>query len=390
MWRFLLAGLVTVCGVILLFVASFGDPHTALRDVSAALPLVQTTSPPPPRVPVAGPEVAQASPTTPAPVASTGPDTAALQHQRDDLQQQLQALQAKVAQQTQTMASLRGQADIARHDLDTLRQQHAADQSTSDQTKQAERQALEASQQRAAEAEKQAATARAALDQLKAEAERQKQLTAAQQIVKLAPASPNVPPGGAAKVAAIASPTTNSAPAPASARSDPDLPDAVLNRLRRDSRTPNQQQDAARLSAPPGEPVAAPQGSLPVAAPQGPLYDARTALTAGRLDEARQTLEQAQIQLASRPVGPYDAASASNSVAAGQVAEALSMLGAGDIPRAMQYIDLAIAQHSRAAELHMARQASSSRDGVPAPNNGTATDHQVQPDHATAMNVQEP
>jgi hypothetical protein len=31
-------------------------------------------------------------------------------------------------------------------------------------------------------------------------------------------------------------------------------------------------------------------------------------------------------------------------MAAGQIAEALSMLGAGDVPRAMQYINLAMAQ----------------------------------------------
>ncbi len=441
MWRFLLAGLVTVCGVILLFMASFGDPHMALRGVTAALPLVWTRSPQLSAAPVAGPAVAQASPTAPVPVAVTGPDTVAWQHQRDDLQQQLQVLQAKVAQQTQAMASLRGQADMARHDLETLRQQHAVEQATSDQAKQAQQQALDASQRRAAEAEKQAATEQAALDQLRAEAERQKhlaetqqivkpaqataesqsateqapldhlkaeaerhlpeaqqlvkpapateenqaateqaasdqlkveaqpqkQLPASQQVVKPAPTTPIVRQGAAAKVASNASPT------PPSARSDPDLPDAVVNRLRRESRTHNQlEQDAARALAPPAAPAPAPQERLP----QGPLYAGRAALAAGRLDEARQALEQAQVQLASWPVGPYDETSSNGSVAAGQVAEALSMLGAGDIPHAMQYIDLAIAQRNRQAGLPLARPVPLSGDGVPAQTNGAAQNDQ--------------
>ena len=40
MLRFLLAGLVTVCGLVLLFVASFGDPSSALRDIQAILPVI--------------------------------------------------------------------------------------------------------------------------------------------------------------------------------------------------------------------------------------------------------------------------------------------------------------------------------------------------------------
>jgi hypothetical protein len=68
------------------------------------------------------------------------------------------------------------------------------------------------------------------------------------------------------------------------------------------------------------------------------------ALAAGRVDDARNLLEQAQVQLVFRPIGPSGEMTGTRSVAAGQVAEALSMLGAGDIPRAMQYIDLAMAQ----------------------------------------------
>ena len=37
MWRFLLAGLITVGGVLLLFIGSFGVPTTALRDLRSAV-----------------------------------------------------------------------------------------------------------------------------------------------------------------------------------------------------------------------------------------------------------------------------------------------------------------------------------------------------------------
>src|ERR1700751_4116259 len=55
MLRFLLAGLITVAGVVLLFVASFGDPNTALRDLRTMLPVIQMKSAPTP----AAPQVAQ-------------------------------------------------------------------------------------------------------------------------------------------------------------------------------------------------------------------------------------------------------------------------------------------------------------------------------------------
>ena len=130
MWRFLAAGLVTVCGVVLLFAASFGDPQVMLRDARALLPVFQTRSPTSSTAASAMPEVARTSPApaqpgpveqAPAPLSALGPapastlsgaaalapptvsgpglDAAALLRQRDDLQKQLEAMRAKIAEQ---------------------------------------------------------------------------------------------------------------------------------------------------------------------------------------------------------------------------------------------------------------------------------------------------
>lgn len=345
MWRFLLAGLVTVCGLLLLFVASFGNPHTTFADIRSMLPVIQTrsavTSPPA----LAPPQAVQVTPVpapSPAPAAISRPDEAALQEQRDELQRQVRGLQAKVAEDTQAMTTLRSEADATRHDLDDLRQQRSADQAASDHLKQAEQRQLDASEQRTADAEKKVAAEQAALDRLKSTADLAKPPANAPDNVKSAPVARPTPPIASANLASNVPPVRK--PDPVSAKpvqTTPDLPDAVLNRLRRESHSrammrpdaanTHQVETVSQVPAPPPERLA----------------DARAALASGHLDEARQLLEQAQVQLVLRPVGPSNDASGARSVAAGQVAEALSMLGGGDVPHAMQYIDLAIAQRGR-------------------------------------------
>jgi hypothetical protein len=174
--RFLFGGLATVAGLVLLFVASFGDPavvlnqfdwgfskaapghspvvtaHSAADNGSGralseqAMDVVPPSQPPlatpaaPPRlaqpnpVPPSPPSQAQASPqpTAPAPAnqapLAPSPQAAALRAQREALQQQLQQLRAEMAQASQSVSSLHNQADQERHDLDALAQQRAAEE----------------------------------------------------------------------------------------------------------------------------------------------------------------------------------------------------------------------------------------------------------------------
>ena len=150
MWRFVLAGMITVSGVVLLFVASFGDPSAALRDVRALLPVVQAHTAVTPKPAQVSPQPAAPPPLAPAaaaPPLSPSPDTAALERQRDELHRQLQDLQAMAAKAS-------NDAEAARRELDSLRERRAADQAASEQTRQEAQREIEASQQRASEAEK--------------------------------------------------------------------------------------------------------------------------------------------------------------------------------------------------------------------------------------------
>ena len=372
MLRFLLAGLVVVCGVVLLFVASFGDPQAAIREVQSILPVAQmglssqSTTPSAATVPAAR-EVAQNTPPPVAEPAAPAPEMAEFQRQRDALQQQILDLQANVSQETQAMGSLRSEADLARQALRAIRQQQAENQSASAQAKQADQQELAASQQRAAAAEKQVATEQAALDRLKAEAEQAKLHAKPPQVVRSAPSDQSAPREAPEKLASNA-PAAAPAPTAKPVESDPSLPNAVLDRLRRDNRLGQRDTIDHRVAAPapPTQPaVQASAASTPVSREW--LSDARAALVLGRIDEARRLLERAQVQLVFRPVGPSGGASATSSVSAGQVAEALSMLGAGDVPHAVQYIDLAIAQQSQeAGEAQVVNPGAPSVYGVPA------------------------
>jgi hypothetical protein len=387
MWRFLLAGLGTVGGLALLFLGSFGDPTTILPDLHPASHVGPTPVEPKP-VQSAAPALLPAeAPATGSPASATpamGTDANVAQRQHDALQQ-LQQLEARLAQATQDTAALRAQADQARRELDDLRQQRAEDQAAAlEQVKlQAQREA-EASRRRAAEQPKTEQQGNAATEQqgkgtAVATASQQSQRVEPPAEVRVlpvpdpvsvvsppGPAQPSARPGSAepevrqiqqrprpdaqpevkvlppARPPVPAPPRSTQAtvkPAPA----EPDAREAVLTRLRRES--PPRSDASSRADAlSRGVNVQVASDQTRITSPRQRLMDARSALAAGRTDDARQLLEQAQVQLVFRPVNPSQDASASGSVAAGQVAEALSMLGAGDVLHAIRYINLAVAQ----------------------------------------------
>ena len=107
MWRFFLAGLVTVCGLVLLFMASMGDPLLELHHAQTWL------------------QMTAAPDDTAAPQARTN---AAAPQQDDTLRQQVQSLQSKLAETTQDVTALRSEADAEKRVVDALHQQHDADQ----------------------------------------------------------------------------------------------------------------------------------------------------------------------------------------------------------------------------------------------------------------------
>src|SRR3954469_11069690 len=99
MWGFVLAGLITVSGLLLLFVGSFGDPTTALGDLRSVFTVAQ-----PPTGPGAHGSADQAT------------NDRALQRQ-SDLGVQFQDLESRVAQAARDVTALRNQADQAKSEL---------------------------------------------------------------------------------------------------------------------------------------------------------------------------------------------------------------------------------------------------------------------------------
>jgi hypothetical protein len=180
--RFLFGGLATVAGLVLLFVASFGDPAAVLDRLHEAFPVLASDHAPivtadnagagraadhvvpvvpanqprpaslakpdnqpslasPPVMPPASAPVPanqpQPLPEPPSPKnASRRPQqssppsdlTAALQQRREALEQQLQRLQNEMAQASQNVSSLHSRADQAQRDLDNLQQQRATEE----------------------------------------------------------------------------------------------------------------------------------------------------------------------------------------------------------------------------------------------------------------------
>ena len=318
MWRFLLAGLVTVCGLVLLFMASMGDPMTELHDVRAFLPVIQSppkASAPRPVVaaaPVAAPQTATASvpaPDAPAHELAVEQQRAELeqtaQKQREQLEEQVKSLQEKLAQSSQDMSALRNEADTEKQDVEALRQQRAAEQ--------------------------------AALDRLKS-APPPSSKSAPPQPTPAAQTHPQAEPAKLAKAFLPENLPAPPAPKPVVAQAKQAPPsdfagaEAVLNRLRHS--LPSDTSPVATANVPP----------QPSDSPAARLSDARRALQAGRIDEVRSLLEQAQTQLVFRPVNVSGDMAPTGSIAAGDVAEALSMLNSGDIPDTERYINLAMRQ----------------------------------------------
>lgn len=235
--RFLFGGLATVAGLVLLFVASFGDPVLVHRldaafssivpgqtPVVAPTPVVTADKapaaggqPPPPlaavpdQSPPAPPSVspsqtqAASSPSpasrssSPPPLAQTaqGPaapssppadETASMRARRKALEQQLQRLQAEMAQASQSVSSLHSQAAKEQHDLDLLQEQRAAEaaqaQHDAQQAREATQQQRAADQQQrdaeAAKARHDAQQAREAAQQQRAADQQQRDAEAAQ------------------------------------------------------------------------------------------------------------------------------------------------------------------------------------------------------------------
>jgi hypothetical protein len=290
MWRFFLAGLVSICGVILLFMASMGDPQSGFDRSRALLraPHQDDTS-------AEHPDNTSAQQTQ-ADAATQPPD--------DALRQQVQSLQSRLAQTMQDMVALRSEADAEKRAADALRQQHDADQAELIQLSSGSSTSPPGTRQPVAPAA-------------------YSQTHSATSADTPSPSS-NVLQGNLPKP-----PPTLTQGQPKQVASDFSAAQAVLDRLRRDTGT-----------APPEQNL---QSAPPAKSAQERLSGARMALVVGRIDDARRLLEQAQVQLAFHPP-EGGAIPSTGSVAAGDVAEALSMLNAGDIQDALQYIDLAMGQ----------------------------------------------
>ena len=181
MLRFLFGGLATVAGIVLLFVASFGDPAAVLHWAQTTLPFVGPSNPndatappqqqPPPRPaeqadvlqstpetpraqaqPQAQPQVEAQAQVPPQPQPTSQPDSsqsaspalpnvpapgnaspppaadAGIKAQRAALQQELRKLQAETEQAAQSVSALRNQASQERQDLDALQRERAQEQ----------------------------------------------------------------------------------------------------------------------------------------------------------------------------------------------------------------------------------------------------------------------
>lgn len=332
MWRFLLAGLVTVCGLVLLFMASMGDPMTELHDARTLLPVIQSppTAPAPQRAAAATPAPAPALQPNVTPVASPPAPSAedvaaqqqraeleqAAQKQREELEKQVGSLREKLAQSSQDMSTLRNEADTEKHNVEALRQQHAAEQAELDKLK---------------STPPPMPTPHAPPPQPQPAPAAQIQPPARPiDLAKNTPPERKTPPTGKDFASPVSKPVLalpeQTQPANFAAA------ETVLNRLRR---------LPPSGTTPTGATDEQPQ---PSASPGARLSDARRALRTGRIDEARSLLEQAQVQLVFRPVNASGDMAPTGSVAAGDVAEALSMLNSGDIPDAERYVDLAMRQ----------------------------------------------
>jgi hypothetical protein len=224
------------------------------------------------------------------------------------LQNQVSALQAQISQRTKELASLQGDEDQARHEIDALHQQQAAEQAAFDKLKETESKAS------------------------------------------------NPPP----QAAAPAPPLPQLQPQPASATAPPIRNEAetTLSRLRAEQKPitaamprNSPAQPGRRLQSPPtAAPPLLPE-TAPAASAWSDLLNARSLLASGRAAEARQTLMRAQAQSVLRPVTPDQPYATGDNLTAMRIRDAIRKLDSGSTTSALQDIDLAM---------------NSSRDGTPA------------------------
>ncbi|MBV9252071.1 MAG: hypothetical protein JO227_22865 [Acetobacteraceae bacterium] len=346
MLRYLLAGLVTIAGVVLLFAASLGDATSLMHRMMASLPTAS----------LAAPQHEVSPPPAPSP---TAPD-AAQEQQRQALEHQLQELRATVAAAAASVATLRSTAEQEQKQIATLQQRHAEEA--------AQLQALKNEQAAEALRKEPAATAAQVTPSFVPQPQpRTKDIqpepareTPAEQASRPKPA----PVVARAEKDNANSPKNSSSAAdlprqgaqqPVGAEQAPvemDTPSAraVLSRLRRQPQLAAKTAESDYV-----DPSAVAPRPLPQPAAQ-PARDrlgmARAALVAGHIDEAHQLLEQAQLQLVFRPVAPAADEPRYAGHAASDVGQALSMLGAGNRAAALQFIDRAMAGGGGSPPLH--------------------------------------
>ncbi|OJW19043.1 MAG: hypothetical protein BGO51_27075 [Rhodospirillales bacterium 69-11] len=154
---------------------------------------------------------------------------------------------------------------------------------------------------------------------------------------------------------------------PPQSPSAPSAADDVVERLRRDAVV----SPAPRVTPP--LPTALPQMPAPRAGPhriptEERLADARLAVLEGRVEDARRFLQAAQVQLVFQPVDPNDSPPPA-SLASGPVGQALVALGYGDRGRALVAIDQAIGVLNGLGRLGSApgQQADAGRGPLPLP-----------------------
>ena len=365
--RFLFAGLATVAGLVLLFIASFGDPTPILRQVGAVASLIAPSHAPDAAPPAQSQPEVQATVAAPAnPSPGGAGETAEMRAQRDALQQQLRQLQAQMAQTSQNVSSLHGKADEAQQDLDALQRQRAAAEAQAAQAAASPQPTTSQPQPNGSQPPTQAAESQAtgsqpppapaAVSQPPAQAAESPPPAPVAESQPPLPLPPPLPPNPPpAQVAA------RSVAAPYAEQDNSGVTDSVLDRLRRGSPAvaskavapgPDNVVPGADSFASNAAGVAYGQPSrtagvtyaqpLP-AGPRARLEMAREALQAGQIEDARRYLEQAQLQLVFRPVTPAGDDAPSVSHVAGDVGAALSMLGAGNTSAALAYVDHALA-----------------------------------------------
>jgi hypothetical protein len=129
-WRYLFPALLMMGALLVLFAGALGDLRSWPSLQSLVVPVTEkpVDQPPPPKP---TPTLSAALPANPPrPATQAAPDDAALQQNRDALQQsrntlqaQLDSLQKDVAQQTQQLTSLRSSEERERQTLDALHKQ---------------------------------------------------------------------------------------------------------------------------------------------------------------------------------------------------------------------------------------------------------------------------